>query len=446
MALIKPFRGILYDQAKVKRLEDVVAPPYDVISEQDRQRYAERHPNNVVRLILSPVRPDDTDRDNRYTRAAGHFFSWLESGVLRRDPRPAFYVTEMDFKNEGRLRTRLGLIALVRLEDFGTGGILPHEKTFSATKADRFRLMQACHANFSPIFSLFPDRDERVVQALRSGIEGRTPDLDFKEVIGYRHRLWRVTDAEFQEEISRRLAHDPLFIADGHHRYETALNYRDDMERRGGARDVEASHHYVMMYLCSLKDPGLVMRPVHRLLRGLPREATAHFRDRAARFFDIETVETASEDPSMARTDLLKKVHAGAGHGVIGAVIRGHKRLYVLRVKPGVMDGVFDGRIPAVLRQLDVTVATRLILQETLGFDEAALDDESRISYTSRTPKAFEAVDAGRCDMALILNPTRLSHVEEVSRAALIMPRKSTYFFPKVLSGLVINKIDSDTL
>ncbi|MBW2109071.1 MAG: DUF1015 domain-containing protein [Deltaproteobacteria bacterium] len=446
MASVRTFRGILYNSEKVKRLGDVVTPPYDVISEEERRHYVERHPNNVVRLILSPGRPDDTDRDNRYTRAATYFFSWLESGVLRRDLRPAFYITEMDFKNEGRIRTRLGLIALVRLENFGKGGILPHEKTFSATKADRFRLMQACHANFSPIFSLFPDPDERVARALRSGIEGQAPDLDFKEAVGYRHRLWRVTDPELQGQISRGLAQHPLFIADGHHRYETALNFRDDMARRLGTRDPEASYHYVMMYLCSLKDPGLVMRSVHRLLRRLPREAMEHFVDRAGRFFDIESLETESEDPSMARRAFLKKIHAGVGQGVIGAVIRGHRILYVLHVKPGVMDGVFNGRIPAALRQLDVTVATRLILQRTLGFDEAALDDETRISYTSRTPKAFEAVDAGRCDMALILNPTRLSHVEEVSRAGLIMPRKSTYFFPKVLSGLVINKIDSDTL
>jgi uncharacterized protein (DUF1015 family) len=441
MAKIVPFKGILYDEDKIGALKDVVAPPYDVISEQDRRVFFERHPQNVIRLILSKGRPDDTVRNNRYTRAADCFGSWLEKGALKRDPEPALYLTEMDFSNENEIRTRLGFIALVQLEDFDKGGILPHEKTFSATKADRLKVMEACNANFSPIFSLFSDPDGGVVGVLRAWMEGVEPDIDFKEHVGYRHRLWRVKDEGTCRKISEELADRPLFIADGHHRYETALNYRNRIVAKTGVFDPNAPYNFVMMYLNSMQDPGLVMRSVHRLLCQVPQDVMDQFVDRARAFFDLEVMHAEAGGVGEARGGFLGKIHRGADHGVMGAVVRGHRALYVLRVKSGALDHAFGGEIAGPLSQLDVTIATKLLLQKVLRFDDAALDDEKRIMYTSRTPKAFQAVDAGKCDVALILNPTRLSHVEEVSKAGLIMPRKSTYFFPKVLSGLVMNTL-----
>ena len=434
MATIAPFQGIVYNQERVQDLKYVVTPPYDVISEQERQAYFDRHPQNVVRLILSQEGPDDTKENNRYTRAARHFHTWLQDGILEQDSEPALYLTKMDFRSEGVVRTRLGLIALVELEDFGSA-ILPHEKTFSATRADRLRLIQTCKANFSPVFSLFSDPDEEIMGLLRSTVEEMEPDADFTEVIGYRHRLWRVTDPEIHREVREKLAQKPLYIADGHHRYETALIYRRQMESQKGGPDERAPYNSVMMYLTSMQDPGLIMRSVHRMLCQVSRSAMDRFAEKAGAFFDVEAMDVGAPGPFLA------KIRKGAGRGVMGAVVRGHGAGYVLRPKTGIMDQLHNGDIPGPLRKLDVTIATKLLLEKVLGFEEDALDDERRILYTSRTQKAFNAIHNGTCDVALILNPTRLSDVEETSQAGLIMPRKSTYFFPKVLSGLVMNKL-----
>lgn len=442
MAEIVPFRGVLYNREKIKHLRDVVTPPYDVISEQQRQEYFDRHPHNVIRLILSKADSQETEYNNRYTRAADYFHGWLDQGILVQDTEPAFYVTEMVFRSEGVLRSRLGFIALVQLEDFEKGGILPHEKTFSATRADRLKLMNACKANFSPIFSVLGDSDGEIVGPLRTYVQGIEPDFEFEEVVGYRHRLWRITDQQIHKEIKRKVSGQSLYIADGHHRYETALEYRDQVMSKKGAFDPKAPCNFVMMYLSSMKDPGLIIRPVHRLVSNLPQQAIDGFVAKAHTYFDVETLRFEGNNSRKVQSDFLASIRAGAERPAMGAVVRGHPAFYLLRVREGIMDRLFDGLIPEPLRKLDVTIVTKLVFQEILGFDDASLDDEERFLYTSRTKKAFEAVDTGKCQMAFIINPTRLDDVAEVSRAGLIMPRKSTYFFPKVLSGLVINRID----
>ncbi|MBE9581284.1 MAG: DUF1015 domain-containing protein [Proteobacteria bacterium] len=441
MAIIAPFRGIFYNREKIQDLRDVITPPYDVISERERQEYFKRHPQNMIRLILSKGDPQDTNRDNRYTRAAECFRSWLHQGILTQDTEPAIYLTEIDYDVEDVVRTRFGVIALVQLEDFEKGSILPHEKTFSATKADRLSLMQTCKANFSPVFSLFSDPDGEIVRPLRSCIKGIKPDFEFKELIGSRHQLWRVTDQRIHKKIQQKLYDKPLYIADGHHRYETALNFRNQTVAKSGTLDPKAACNFVMMYLCSIHDPGLTIRPVHRLLSHVPQHVIDGFAEKAHAYFDIETLQFGAADRAEVLAGFLAKIRAGAESGVIGAVLRDHRVFYVLRIREGIMDRLFDGQVPVPLRKLDVTIATKLVFQKIFDLDDAALDDERRILYTSRTEKALEAVSAGKCEVALILNPTRLSNVEEISEAGLTMPRKSTYFYPKVMSGLVINKI-----
>ncbi len=441
MADIKPFQGILYDTDKVKDLKGVVTPPYDVISERQRKGYFDRHPQNVIRLILSKGEPHDTAKDNRYTRSAEFFHGWLDEGILIKDTEPALYLTVMDFVSESEARSRLGFIALVRLEEFQKGGILPHEKTFSATKADRMKLMEASKANFSPIFTLFSDPAEEIVGPLRACVQGAEPDLDFVEVIGYRHRLWRLTDQEIHKEISRQLAGKRLYIADGHHRYETALNYRNKMVATNGGLDPDDPCNFVMMYLTSMQDPGLILRSVHRMLCHVPQVDMDSFAEKAKTFFHVEALDIEADGKTEVPAAFLARIRTESKPGVLGVVVRGHRALYILRMKDGIMDRSFDGEIPAAHRKLDVTIATKLVLQGVLGLDDDALDDEKRVLYTSRTQKAFRYVREEKCDIALILNPTKMSDVEETSNAGLIMPRKSTYFFPKVLSGLVMNKI-----
>ena len=232
MPQVRPFKGILYNRDKVPDLKDVITPPYDVISPAEQEEYHQRHPNNMIYLVLGRTDPLDTERHNRYTRAAESFRSWLDAGILRQDEKPAFYVTEIDFELDGQVHTRFGFIAIVRLEGLESRTILRHEKTFSSVKEDRLRLLDHCEANFSPIFSLFPDQDGRIVEQLRIAVKGISPALNFTDLKGYRHRLWRVTSEEVHEDIERMLTDRPLYIADGHHRYETALRYRDMVRAR----------------------------------------------------------------------------------------------------------------------------------------------------------------------------------------------------------------------
>ncbi|NVM57112.1 MAG: DUF1015 domain-containing protein [Desulfobacterales bacterium] len=442
MARIVPFRGVLYNPKKIPDLKEVVTPPYDVISEREQQGYYERHPQNMIRLILGKEYPEDTEYNNRYTRAAKFFRSWFDQGILRQDTERAFYVTEIDYSTDGVVLTRLGFIGLVELEDFEKGGILPHEKTFSATKADRLRLMEACKANFSPVFSLFSDPGEEIVGPLRASIEGIEPHLEFDDLRGYRHRVWRVRDRKIHTEIGRGLADRPLYIADGHHRYETALKYRDQIMSKRGAPDREDPCNFLIMYLSSMNDSGLTIHPVHRLVCDVPQQAIDGFVGKAGTYFDIEAFRFEGLNRTVVEAAFLAKIRTVAERGVIGAVLRDHRAFYLLLAKEGIMDRLFEGEIPAPLRKLDVTIATKLVLQEILGFDGAALDDEQRILYTSRVKEVLEAVNMGRCTIGLILNPTSLGHILEISAAGLTMPRKSTYFYPKVMSGLVINKID----
>lgn len=441
MARIVPFRGILYDSDKIPNLRDVITPPYDVISAGEQEAYYQRHPQNIIRLILGKAYPQDTEYNNRYTRAAKFFRSWQEQGIFVQDAVPAFYATEIDFAVEDTPCTRLGFIALVELEDFERGGILPHEKTFSATKADRLRLMGACKANFSPVFSLFSDPGEKILGALRTAIREIEPDLRFEDLKGCRHRLWRLTDPRLHTDIAEKLADGSLYIADGHHRYETALTYRNQVASKRQAFNRDHPSNFIMMFLSSLHDSGVTIRPVHRLVCDVPQQAIRGFLHKAQTCFDVEWLRSDGLNRKQVEAAFLSRIRAEAEKGIIGVALREHQGLYVLRVKEGIMDRFFGGKIPAPLRSLDVTMATKLVLEEILGLDDTALDDEHRILYTSRTDKALKAVDTGKCSIALILNATRLAQIEEVSKAGLTMPRKSSYFYPKVMTGLVINKI-----
>lgn len=444
MAMIRPFRGVLYNQEKVPDLKAVVTPPHDVISGEEQQEYYTAHPQNMIRLILGKVSPEDTEHNNRYTRAAQSFRSWLEEAILIQDQDPAFYVTEIDFRMDEAVHTRLGFISLVGLERFEKGIIRPHEKTFSATNVDRLKLIEASRANFSPIFSMFSDRDNEILGSLRAAIGPFPPDLDFEDLKGYRHRLWRVTDDKIHKEIGQRLADRPVYIADGHHRYWTALQYRDRIKSQQPGLAPNDPCNFVMMYLTSMHDPGLALRPVHRVVCNVKVGAVEDFVEKASAYFDVETLDIGHMDRKQIDKASLKKAMTIGNSTVIGVALRNDKAFHVLRMKERVTDDVRGQEIPEPLRRLDVTIVTKLVLEDILGLNGPALDDERSILYPSTVDEALDAVYGGGCSMALILNPTRLNELQEVSDAGLIMPRKSTYFYPKVMAGLVINKIDDE--
>jgi uncharacterized protein (DUF1015 family) len=438
MAELRPFEGLRYTPPTADRMADVVAPPYDVISLQHQAELYRRHPHNVIRLELGRQGPDDDERNNPHTRAAGTFKSWQAEGILAADRPPALYLTEVVFDSGSRRYTRYGLIGMVRLEPFDRGIVLPHERTFSAVKSERLSLMKACHANFSPIFALFPDRGG-LFDTLGHLAETRTPDQKFETVDGQRHRLWKLASPAVHARVAEALAGVPLFIADGHHRYETALAYRDWVAERTSGFSSEHPANFVMMSVSSMADPGVVILPAHRLLSKLEDVDSRKFVRRAEPFFTVQFFDTV--DDRLAPEFKAALQQRGEGCHRLGVVFAADRVPMLLTLKAGVMAARYADELPPALQALDVSVATRLVLMDLLGLDARGLDDHSRIGYTSDLDDAWDAARGGRCDMALMLNATPIAQVRTVAEAGLIMPRKSTYFYPKVISGQVFNPL-----
>jgi uncharacterized protein (DUF1015 family) len=442
MAEIIPFRGVLYNTNKINNLSDVVAPPFDVVSEQEQNEFHESHPQNIIRLTLGKTTENDTSTDNRYTRSADSFNAWLSEGIIKTDKEPAFYLTSMEFLFENKWVTRYGLISLIRLEPFEKGIVLPHERTFSNIKSERLELMKACHANFSPIFSLYSDDENSILDRLKDITLERTPDHVFTDNNEQKHRLWRITDSSVHRHVSEGLKGKMIFIADGHHRYETALNYRNWLST--GNPDFDGDHpaNYVMMYLCSMEDPGLIVLPAHRMLNQVPAEIRKSLINKLKDYFDIITIPYKDDHHKEGLAQFISILKSNTSKNCIGVFMKDCPELNLLTLKPGIMEQVFGDELPEVIRNIDVTVLTRLIFMEILGFDQARLDNEKLIDYSSVAEEAIDAVAAGKHDMVFILNPTKIQQVREIAEAGLIMPRKATYFFPKVIAGQVMNRLD----
>ena len=442
MAKIIPFRGILYNPIKIDNMANVVAPPFDIISEREQLEYHEKHPHNIIRLTLGKTYEDDTSTNNRYTRAADCFNKWLSGHIMERDKTSSFYFTAMDFPYENRIVTRYGLIALVGLEPFEKGVVLPHEKTFPNVKSERLELMKACHANFSPIFSLYSDNENRVFNQLKNAASDKTADNVFTDNNGQKHFLWRITDTAVHQYVSEAFKDKLIFIADGHHRYETALNYRDWLSANLPNFSSDHPANYVMMYLCSMEDPGLIILPAHRMLNQVSAAARASLIKKAEAYFDITTIPYKNGQQAEARARFISILSSNNSKNRIGVFMKDRRELNVLTLKPGVMDRMFADELPEVIRNIDVTVLSRLIFMEIFGFDQSRHDNEKLIAYSSIAKDAIDAVDKCKHDIAFIMNPTKIQQVRNIAEAGLIMPRKATYFFPKVITGQVLNKLN----
>jgi uncharacterized protein (DUF1015 family) len=444
MAEVIPFKGILFDSGKINDLADVITPPFDVISKSAQQQFYERSPYNVVRLILGKKTEFDTRHQNPHSRAADYFNEWRENEILTKDCRPAFYLTAFEFPFDGRKMNRFGLISAVRLAAYSEGVILPHEKTFTNVKSERLQLMRASGTNFSPIFSLYPDDEGIIYNHLTTLAGAASPDIEFSDHDGCRHRVWRLTEKESVDWVSSVMADKRIYIADGHHRYETALSYRDWL--RGQKKNLDPDHpaNYVMMYLCSMKDPGLVIRPAHRLLKDIPKTAAEDMISKVGDFFKVESIPFDENERDKVQSQFSSLLTPENSENVIGVFVRGRREYFVLRLdRPQVMTEMFGNELSEVLLNLDVTVLTRLIFMEILGFDQARLDNEKLIGYTTDIKDAVNKVVKGDFDAAFILNPTAVEQVRDIADHHLVMPRKATYFFPKVTTGLVMKSVES---
>jgi uncharacterized protein (DUF1015 family) len=445
VAIIAPFRGLHYNSGKVPNLTEVVTPPYDVIRPAEREAFAAQHPYNMVNLILPQALPGDDLLQNRYTRAGALFRQWVKDEVLVRDAAPAYYYWETDFQHAGRTYTRKGLAALVRLEPLSGGGIRPHEQTFSAAKADRLEVIKAAQANFSPIFTIFPDPAGQVVSLLKSGAP-EAPMMAFEDTLGYGQRLYPVTDPGTVLAVHRAIREMTLYIADGHHRYETSLNYQKLMKQRYPQASPEAPFNYILMYLSNMFDPDLVILMAHRLLGGprLKNLEESWIMGRLKEYFEIVTLPAAhefGEDYEGFLQQTLAEVPAGESAFI---VLGFGRKAWRLIMRPGVRQSVLARQMHPALAQLDVAVLNYLIFEKVLGLDAKAQDDQETCKYTSKISEAVTAVTKGEARLAFLLNPTRIEQVQDVASAGLVMPRKSTYFYPKVMSGLILNPINPE--
>lgn len=441
MAIVKPFAGIRYNPKKIKNMSGVVTPPYDVISKKEQQTFYDRHPHNIIRLDKGMDLPGDNDGENRNTRAARYFGDWRAEGVLIKDDSPSFYLTAVDFKVNGDDFVRYGLIARVRLEPFSSGVILPHEKTFSRVKTKRLALMKACHANFSHIFSIYTDR-QGALFGIRAAASGLSPESDFVDDFGHRHRMWRIFDPRVLNGVSRAFADRKLFIADGHHRYETALGYRDWIAGRTPDFDEEHPANYVMMYLCAMEDPGLKILPTHRLLSNISVDKQQNLLAQAENWFDIIAIPTGNGDEGKAQKQMEALLAEKQNKSpAIGVVLKSRSELFVFMAKPGFKDTLLAYKIPALLSTIDVTVLTQFILIRCMGILPDDLDNEDLFDYITTVSEAVTSVRNGDHDVAFILNPATNEQVRMIAGAGLTMPRKSTYYYPKAITGQVMNYV-----
>ena len=428
---IRPFRGLRYDMAQVGALSDVVAPPYDVIDAALQDRLYQASPYNVIRLELNREEPGDDAENNRYTRAARFLKDWQRQGVLREDPHTAFYLYHQTYQVEGQTHTRKGFLARVRLEAFGQGKIYPHEQTLSGPKADRLALFNATRFNLSPIFGLYPDADAEVLRAVEAGLRDRTP-LEATDHLGVQNRLWPVLDQEAHTVVQGLLAAQPIFIADGHHRYETGVKFRDDLAASGELTGPDDPANFCMMMLVGMSDPGLLILPTHRLVSGFPGLTSSALAERLTAEFAVKIV---GEGPAGCRA-AWEEIEMGGDQDVLGfgTVADGGWLLARLR-SDATMDKLVPEHSPE-WRALGVSILHELVLKSLLG----PLGTAS-CRYVHLLDEVLTDVDQKGCDLACLVPPAGMQDVEAIASNQEKMPPTSTYFYPKLLTGLVLNTL-----
>ncbi|HHT9125618.1 MAG TPA: DUF1015 domain-containing protein [Candidatus Brocadiia bacterium] len=430
-----PFRGIRYNLEPIEDFSKVLTPPYDVISPQDREKYYELHPHNIIRLILGKELPDDNEHENKYTRAARFLHNWLREGVFKRDICPSIYVYDQEFELEGRKFVRRGFISGVKLEEFGTGHIYPHEQTMPGPKEDRLKLIRACKANLSPIFALYPDN--AIEGVLTDAVQHSSKAITAFDEAGVKNCFWAIDDPAIIAKIQGLMKDKPLFIADGHHRYESALAYRNELKGKHGQ---ESAVDYIMMMCVSLNNPGLKILPTHRVIKNLPASFSLEQFKTAIK--DSFNVENLGKDCNVH--SLIKKLHQHADKHAFGMYEGKEKRFYLLLLRNEIkstLNQVQGWRHPE-WKDLDVCILHDLILDKYLGIKTDENVKQDSIEYIQSEVEAVKLVNEGKYQLAFFHNPTLIEQVSRIASVRQKMPPKATYFYPKPLTGLVINSFD----
>lgn len=447
MARVAPFRGLRYNQDKIDRMESVVSPPYDVIDQQAQSALAHKHPHNMIHLDLMKSVNLEALTEERYQQARDTFESWQQQSILIRDEQPAIYLYHTEYKlPSGDRRIRKGFLALAGLAEFAEGIVKPHEKTFRGVTTDRLRLIDACQAHFSPIFSLYSDPEGEIMAILEKA-RALTPLCAVNDQDGCLHTIWSVTDPAALARVQALFAAKPLYIADGHHRYTTSLQLRALMRERLGTVEADSPYDFTMMYLCGMEDQGLSVLPTHRLVR-LPAGITAdQLAAELGQGFVVEEIKGGSREVLVA--EVLARMDENDTGTMFGLYHPAEDRCFLLTMRPGVMQERCAGKQPETLQGLDVVVLSDLVLESILGLSHAQCEDEGLISYFPDPDEALdkavkESAGNGKLPVIFLMNPTLVEQVRQVADEKLIMPHKSTYFYPKALTGLVLNKLSAE--
>jgi uncharacterized protein (DUF1015 family) len=441
MAEILPFRALRYDTRRIPDLSAVVTQPYDKISPEMQARYYGLSPFNLVRIIRGRALPQDRPGDNVYVRAVRDFRAWIKVGVLTSEPQAAIYPYYQDYEvpgEPGRRKVRRGLIALLRLEDYSARVVHRHEETLSGPKADRLELLKATRAHFGQIFMLYSD-PTGLIEALLAAPTTERPWEQVTDEYGTRHTVWRVADSGIINELAAAMRDKRLVIADGHHRYETALAYRNYCRETG--RD-DGRAEYVMVTLVRMETEGLAILPTHRLVHNLPHFDWTKFSADARAIFDWEDVAVAGPASEWTGRFLAGLREPGGGQPSMGAYA-GPGKLALLRLRPDFDLGRVLADLAPTLRRLDVVLLHRLVLERLLGITGQAVREEKNLSYFRDPVLACEAVEQGKGQVVFLLTPTPVEAVHANALADCPMPQKSTDFYPKLLSGLTIYWLDN---
>lgn len=423
MAEIKPFRALRFNIDAAGKIDELVCPPYDIISEEQRKEYLNENEHNIIRLELPRG-------ENPYEEAGKTLNQWINDGILKQDEKDSIYIYEEEFTAYGVRNKFKGCITRVKLEEFSKGIVLPHEETLSKAKKDRFELMKATNCNFSQIYSLYMD-EQHIVRNKLDELSAGKPEIELTDSDGVTHRLWVVTDADDVKAICREFDDKKLYIADGHHRYETALNYRNYCRENNIG---DGGEDYVMMMLVDMEHEGLVVFPTHRIVRDLESFDAEKAEELCGEYFDVE------KKPSYASMEKDLRALYDIGKKAYGFYSGGDGYTLLTFKNSDVLEELLPDMLKPV-RELDVTVLHSLVLEKLFGIDKENMANQVNLTYTKDFNDAIQNVKNGKAQCAFILNPTRVTEIRDVAAAGGKMPQKSTYFYPKLITGLVMNKL-----
>ncbi|HIV86230.1 MAG TPA: DUF1015 domain-containing protein [Candidatus Monoglobus merdigallinarum] len=441
MAKVIPFKGLRYNTDKFKDLNMVTAPPYDIITPEEQQELYNKDEYNIIRLDYGMEFESDDENNNKYTRSAAHLNKWIDEQVLVFEDEPAFYIYEQVFQlgdEESPTHSLKGIISLVELEEFSKKIIMPHEETLKKAKRDRMGLMTATGTNMSQIYSLYMDPDQAIADIISECSDG-APDITFTTDDNVIQNIWIIKDPAIIGVISKKFENKQLFIADGHHRYETALNYRNIRHEQDGTEVGTQPYDYTMMMLVSMDDSGLFIFPTHRMIRNVKN------------FSEQMTVSMLTEDFSASKiyftegdyADIIMTKLRNTVDEKQFAFYTGDNYYYLLRLKDvHIIDDMISGKSDAY-KHLDVTILHKLVLERYFGIDDKSLAEQQNLVYTRSASEAVEAVRSGEFQCAFLINATKISEIKDISLANEKMPQKSTFFWPKLITGIVINKFDN---